>query len=76
MPHTECVAGDEQKQFTVRGDISELVRRGRDLMVPEVMKDPLGERRAFDHETSRCHSFAYFYACGVTRWRFPAHQRR
>ncbi|MDI5829597.1 hypothetical protein MJN51_35800, partial [Salmonella enterica subsp. enterica serovar Kentucky] len=27
MPHTECVAGDEQKQFTVR-DISELVRQG------------------------------------------------
>ncbi|MDI5303717.1 hypothetical protein MJN76_28890, partial [Salmonella enterica subsp. enterica serovar Anatum] len=32
MPHTECVAGDEQKQFTVR-DISELVRQGQDLMV-------------------------------------------
>ncbi len=31
MPHTECVAGDEQKQFTVR-DISELVRQGQDLM--------------------------------------------
>nr|VXZ91605.1 Ribonuclease G [Klebsiella pneumoniae] len=32
MPHTECVAGEEQKQFTVR-DISELVRQGQDLMV-------------------------------------------
>ncbi|STN51531.1 ribonuclease G [Escherichia coli] len=30
MPHTECVAGEEQKQFTVR-DISELVRQGQDL---------------------------------------------
>ena len=28
MPHTECVAGEEQKQFAVR-DISELVRQGR-----------------------------------------------
>ena len=27
MPHTECVAGEEQKQFAVR-DISELVERG------------------------------------------------
>ncbi len=32
MPHTECVAGEEQKQFTVR-DISELVRQAEDLMV-------------------------------------------
>ena len=38
MPHTECVAGEEQKQFTVR-DISELVRQGQDLMV-QVVKDP------------------------------------
>ncbi len=35
MPHTECVAGEEQKQFTVR-DISELVRQGQDLMVQVV----------------------------------------
>lgn len=28
MPHTECVAGDEQKNFNVR-DIAELVRQGR-----------------------------------------------
>lgn len=38
MPHTECVAGEEQKQFAVR-DISELVRQGQDLMV-QVVKDP------------------------------------
>ncbi len=44
MPHTECVAGDEQKQFTVR-DISELVRQGQDLMV-QVVKDPLGTKGA------------------------------
>ncbi len=37
MPHTECVAGEEQKQFTVR-DISELVRQGQDLMV-QVVKE-------------------------------------
>ncbi|MDQ6191814.1 ribonuclease E/G [Klebsiella pneumoniae] len=42
MPHTECVAGEEQKQFTVR-DISELVRQ--DLMV-QVVKDPLGTKGA------------------------------
>lgn len=44
MPHTECVAGEEQKQFTVR-DISELVRQGQDLMV-QVVKDPLGTKGA------------------------------
>lgn len=44
MPHTECVAGEEQKQFTVR-DISELVRQGQDLMV-RVVKDPLGTKGA------------------------------
>lgn len=43
MPHTECVAGEEQKQFTVR-DISELVRQGQDLMVQ--VKDPLGTKGA------------------------------
>ena len=43
MPHTECVAGEEQKQFTVR-DISELVCRGG----PDgpVVKDPLGTKGA------------------------------
>ncbi|MGS9064405.1 Rne/Rng family ribonuclease, partial [Salmonella enterica subsp. enterica serovar Infantis] len=44
IPHTECVAGDEQKQFTVRA-ISELVRQGQSLMVP-VVKDPLGTKGA------------------------------
>jgi len=44
MPHTECVAGDEQKNFTVR-DISQLVRQGQDLMV-QVVKDPLGTKGA------------------------------
>ncbi|HDM8400392.1 TPA: ribonuclease G [Yersinia enterocolitica] len=44
MPHTECVAGDEQKNFNVR-DIAELVRQGQDLMV-QVVKDPLGIKGA------------------------------
>ena len=44
MPHTECVAGDERKNFSVR-DISELVRQGQDLMV-QVVKDPLGTKGA------------------------------
>ncbi|PKH25789.1 ribonuclease E/G [Enterobacterales bacterium CwR94] len=44
MPHTECVAGDEQKNFSVR-DIAELVRQGQDLMV-QVVKDPLGTKGA------------------------------
>lgn len=44
MPHTECVAGEEQKKFNVR-DIGELVRQGQDLMV-QVVKDPLGTKGA------------------------------
>lgn len=44
MPHTECVAGDEKKNFIVR-DIAELVRQGQDLMV-QVVKDPLGTKGA------------------------------
>lgn len=44
MPHTECVAGDEKKNFIVR-DIAELVRPGQDLMV-QVVKDPLGTKGA------------------------------
>ncbi|MEM6161720.1 ribonuclease G [Erwinia sp. P6884] len=44
MPHTECVARDEKKNFIVR-DISELVRQGQDLMV-QVVKDPLGTKGA------------------------------
>ena len=52
MPHTECVAGEEQKQFTVR-DISELVRQGQDLMV-QVVKDPLGTKGARRPPISRC----------------------
>ncbi|CAJ0998587.1 Ribonuclease G [Sodalis praecaptivus] len=44
MPHTECVAGEEQKNFQVR-DIAELVRQGQDIMV-QVVKDPLGTKGA------------------------------
>lgn len=44
MPHTECVAGDEQKNLYVR-DITELVRQGQDLVV-QVVKDPLGTKGA------------------------------
>ena len=44
MPHTECVARDEQKNFHVR-DIAELVHQGQDLMV-QVVKDPLGTKGA------------------------------
>lgn len=42
MPHTECVAGDEQRQFNVH-DISKLVSQGQDIMV-QVVKDPLGTK--------------------------------
>nr|WP_314264417.1 ribonuclease G [uncultured Moellerella sp.] len=44
MPHTECIAGEEQKNFNVR-DIAELVRQGQDLIV-QVVKDPLGTKGA------------------------------
>ncbi|GKX56490.1 ribonuclease G [Leminorella grimontii] len=44
MPHTECIADTEQKQFHVR-DITELVRQGQDLVV-QVVKDPLGTKGA------------------------------
>ncbi|WKX26279.1 ribonuclease G [Tatumella ptyseos] len=44
VPHTECVAGEEQKKFHVK-NISELVRPGQDLMV-QVVKDPLGTKGA------------------------------
>ena len=44
VPHTECVADAEQKQFQAR-DISELVRPGQDIMV-QVVKDPLGTKGA------------------------------
>ncbi|MBK5071465.1 ribonuclease G [Budviciaceae bacterium CWB-B4] len=44
MPHTECIADNEQKQFHVR-DITELVRQGQDLVV-QVVKDPLGTKGA------------------------------
>ncbi|MBG6240619.1 MAG: ribonuclease G [Candidatus Symbiopectobacterium sp. Dall1.0] len=44
MPHTECVSGEEQKNFHVR-DIAELVRQGQDLM-GQVVKDPLGTKGA------------------------------
>ncbi|UJF19147.1 ribonuclease G [Vibrio sp. SS-MA-C1-2] len=44
VPHTECVAETEKKQFQVR-DISELVRQGQDIVV-QVVKDPLGTKGA------------------------------
>lgn len=44
VPHTECVAENEKKQFQVR-DISELVRPGQDIVV-QVVKDPLGTKGA------------------------------
>lgn len=44
MPHTECIAGEEQKNFHVR-DIAELVKQGQDLIV-QVVKDPLGTKGA------------------------------
>ncbi|WP_445496356.1 ribonuclease G [Photorhabdus sp. SF281] len=44
MPHTECIAGEERKNFNIR-DIAELVRQGQDLMV-QVVKDPLGTKGA------------------------------
>ena len=44
VPHTECVADAEQKQFIVR-DIAQLVREGQNLMV-QVVKDPLGTKGA------------------------------
>ncbi|MCG9785805.1 ribonuclease G [Vibrio barjaei] len=44
VPHTECVAENEKKQFQVR-DISELVRQGQDIIV-QVVKDPLGTKGA------------------------------
>ncbi|EYU16725.1 ribonuclease G [Photorhabdus aegyptia] len=44
VPHTECIAGEEQKNFHVK-DIAELVRQGQDLMV-QVVKDPLGTKGA------------------------------
>ena len=72
MPHTECVAGEEQKQFTVR-DISELVRQGQDLMV-QVVKDPLGTKRcAPDHRYHAAFSLSGVYARGFSRWGFPTY---
>ncbi|SFU45274.1 ribonuclease G [Xenorhabdus koppenhoeferi] len=44
MPHTECIAGEERKNFHVR-DISKLVYQGQDLIV-QVVKDPLGTKGA------------------------------
>lgn len=44
MPHTECIAGEEQKKFNVR-DIAQLVHQGQDLIV-QVVKDPLGTKGA------------------------------
>ncbi|HEK0487070.1 TPA: ribonuclease G [Proteus mirabilis] len=44
MPHTKCIAGEEQKKFNVR-DIAQLVHQGQDLIV-QVVKDPLGTKGA------------------------------
>lgn len=44
VPHTECVADTEKRNFVVR-DIAELVRQGQDIMV-QVVKDPLGTKGA------------------------------
>ncbi|MDA9557969.1 ribonuclease G [Vibrio sp.] len=44
VPHTECVAENEKRQFQVR-DIGELVRQGQDIIV-QVVKDPLGTKGA------------------------------
>ncbi|WP_163934587.1 ribonuclease G [Paraferrimonas sp. SM1919] len=44
VPHTECVAETEKKQFQTKS-ISELVRQGQYLMV-QVVKDPLGSKGA------------------------------
>lgn len=60
MPHTECVAGEEQKQFTVR-DISELVRQGQDLMV-QVVKIRLALGCAPDHRYHAAFSLSGVYA--------------
>lgn len=71
MPHTECVAGEEQKQFAVR-DISELVRQGQDLMV-QVVKDPRHQRRPSDYRHYLTLPLSGLYARRVTRRRFAAH---
>ncbi|OAT26096.1 ribonuclease G [Proteus myxofaciens] len=44
MPHTECIAGEEQQKFNVR-DIAQLVHQGQDLIV-QVVKDPIGTKGA------------------------------
>ncbi|MDE9516686.1 ribonuclease G [Xenorhabdus bovienii] len=44
VPHTECIADEEKKNFHVR-DIAELVHQGQDLIV-QVVKDPLGTKGA------------------------------
>ncbi|USD37264.1 MULTISPECIES: ribonuclease G [Ferrimonas] len=44
IPHTECVAEPEKKQFQAQ-DIATLVRPGQDIMV-QVTKDPLGTKGA------------------------------
>lgn len=71
MPHTECVAGEEQKQFAVR-DISELVRQGQDLMV-QVVKDPRYQRRPPDHRYHHSLSLSGLYARRFARRRLSAY---
>ncbi len=44
VPHTECVADGEKRNFVVR-DISELVKQGQFIVV-QVVKDPLGTKGA------------------------------
>lgn len=71
MPHTECVAGEEQKQFAVR-DISELVRQGGDLMV-QVVRSAGHQRRASDHRHHPSFTLSGLYAGGVARRRVTAY---
>lgn len=71
MPHTECVAGDEKKNFIVR-DISELVRQGQDLMV-QVVKIRLAPKAHVSLPTSPCHRATWCLCRGFTRWRIAAY---
>lgn len=64
MPHTECVAGEEQKQFTVR-DISELVRgAGPD---GRWLRSAGYQRRASDHRYYPAFPLSGLYARRLPR---------
>lgn len=72
MPHTECIAGDEQKNFHVR-DIGELVRQGQDIMV-QVVKDPLGTKGArLTTDITLPSRYLVFYAGRFSCWCFPTY---